>query len=132
MQRGCTGHPFVWPLLAVLLVSALADVARARPEQIRPGESYYSDDYTLHGLVRDLAEEKNYEEVYQFYTYYEAIYDSAERVVLFIEYERGEELRREEYRYGADGALLARTVRRRGESPEVTAAPPPSRSVEPR
>ncbi len=120
MRGNNAGRLFVWSLLTVLLVSSLDEAARARPEKIVPGESYYSDDYTEHGLVHDLAEEKNYEEVYQFYTYYEVIYDASERVVVFIEYERAEELRREEYRYAADGALLTRTVTRPGKPPEVT------------
>ncbi len=124
--RRATGL-FARPLLLALLVLTLGEVAQARPEKIRPGESYYSDDYVEHGLVRDLAAEKNYEEVYQFYTYYEVIYDAAERVVVFVEYRRGEVLRREEYNYGADGALSTRTVKRAGEPPEITTVPNPAR-----
>jgi len=107
-------------LIALVLLAASAD---ARPEKIRPGMSYYSDDYTEEGLVRDIAAEKNYEEVYQFYSYYEAIYDDAERVVVFIEYKRGDELRREVYAYAADGKLVSRSVKRPGKPPEITRAP---------
>ncbi len=116
--------------LAALLFFAASDVARARPERVRPGESYYSDDFVEHGLVRDLGQEKNYEEVYQFYTYYEAIYDAAERVVTFIEYRRGDVFTREEYRYDASGALSTRTVRRAGKPPEITTVPSTDEPVE--
>lgn len=107
-------------LVAVCVIAAPIDDAGARPEKIRAGHSYYSDDYVEAGLVRDLAEEKNYEEVYQFYGYYEAIYDEAGRVVTFREYERGEPVRTEEYRYAPDGTLRERIVKRPGEPDEVT------------
>jgi hypothetical protein len=94
--------------------------AAARPEKIRPGHPHYSDDYTVEGLVHDIAEERNFEEVYQNYRYFEAVYDEAGRVVVFKEYERGEVIRAEEYRYGPDGALLERIVRQPGEPTEST------------
>jgi hypothetical protein len=106
--------------LALCVVFAPAHDARARPETIRAGHSYYSDDYVEAGLVRDIAEEKNYEEVYQFYGFYEAIYDEAGRVVTFREYKRGDPVRTEEYRYAPDGSLLERAVRRPGEPDEIT------------
>jgi hypothetical protein len=71
--------------------------------------------------------EKNYEEVYQAYRYYEAVYDAAERVVIFREYRRGEAIRTEEYRYGPDGALLERWVRQPGQPVEKTAVGPAQR-----
>ncbi len=118
-------------LLAILLIitsnAALlpAGTASARPERIRQGISYYSDDFVVSGLVRDLAEEKNYEEVYQFYTYYEAIYDDRERVVTFKEYERGELILTDEYRYAPSGELLERRTLRPGMPVEVTPATTP-------
>ena len=107
---------------ALVALAALLAVgsAAARPEKIRPGHSYYSDGTRVEGLVRDIGEEKNYEEVYQRYRYYEAVYDEAGRVVLFKEYERGEVTRTDEYRYGPEGALLERIVRKAGEPPETT------------
>jgi hypothetical protein len=107
---GLAPSPALALVVTLALISALASSpSMARPERIREGASYYSDDYveiiTDHGPVRDLGEEKNYEEVYQLYTYYEAIYDVSERVITFIEYKRGEVLRRENYRYGVDGSL---------------------------
>jgi hypothetical protein len=111
-------------LLACLLSLSLPSLVSARPEKIRAGHSYYSDDFVVNGLVRDIAAEKNYEEVYQSYTFYEAVYDEAGRVVVFKEYKRGEEIRAEEYRYGPDGNLLERSVRRLGKPAEITAVDP--------
>jgi hypothetical protein len=37
-------------------------------------------------MVRDIVAEKNYEEIYQFYTYYEVSYDVKARVKIFKEY----------------------------------------------
>ena len=92
----------------------------ARPEQARPGETYYSDDYVEQGGVRDLAGEKNFEEVYQFYRYYEAIYDEAGRVKSFKEFVRGELVRSESYRYDTGGGLMEKRVSRPGAPDEVT------------
>ncbi|MDP6980372.1 MAG: hypothetical protein QF570_17530 [Myxococcota bacterium] len=106
--------------LSFILVSgSLADTAHARPEKIEPGVPYYSDDFVTDGLVHDIAQEKNYEEVYQFYTYYEVIYDEKQRVVVFTEYKRGDVLRRDEYAYDAAGNLATRTTKRPGQEPEV-------------
>ena len=115
-------------LLLPCLLGVLVPVgAGARPERIRPGHSYYSDASLEVGLVRDIGAEKNYEEVYQAYRYYEAVYDAAERVVIFREYRRGEAIRTEEYRYGPDGALLERWVRQPGQPVEKTAVGPAQR-----
>jgi len=100
--------------------------ADARPEHIRPGISYYSDDFAVVGLVHDLAAEKNYEEVYQFYSYYEAIYDAQERVVVFKEYKRAELIRTEEYSYRSSGDLLERRTLRPGVPAEITPGPAPA------
>jgi hypothetical protein len=100
--------------------------ADARPERIKPGVSYYSDDFVVAGLVRDLATDKNYEEVYQHYSYYEAIYDAQERVETFKEYKRGELIHTEEYGYGPSGDLLERRILRPGMPVEVTPATAPT------
>ena len=110
-----------WTALVALAALLAVGSAAARPEKIRPRHSYYSDGTRVEGLVRDIGEEKNYEEVYQRYRYYEAVYDEAGRVVLFKEYVRGDLIRTEEYRYGAEGALVERIVRKAGEPPETTA-----------
>jgi hypothetical protein len=101
----------------------LALDASSEQREIRPGDSYYSDELaepTNRGLVRVLGPEKNYEEVFQFYTYYEVVYGEGERAVLFREYKRGEVIRTEEYRYDDSGSLTMRIVARPGEEDEVT------------
>lgn len=97
--------------------------ASSQPEKIRPGHSYYSDELgesTNQGLVRAPGEEKNYEEVYQFYSYYEFVYDEQERVILFREYKRGEVIRAEKYSYDATGALSMRVISQPGKQDEIT------------
>ena len=87
-------------LVVLLMVSASA--VYSRPEVIRADISYYSDDYFQNGVVRDIEAEKNYEEIYQFYTYYEVVYDSEKRVKVFREYKRGEIIHEEHYQYDND------------------------------
>ena len=101
------------------LLILLPAAAGSRPEKIREGVSYYSDDFIRSGEVRDIAAEKNYEEVYQLYTYYEAIYDARARVVVFKEYERGDVIREERYRYGEAGQLIEYSIARPGKPVEV-------------
>jgi hypothetical protein len=90
----------------VLAPCALAAPASARPEAIRAGASYYSDELIESGSVRDIGAERNYEEVFKLYSYYEVVYDESERVVRCLEYKRGEVIREDTYRYAADGSLL--------------------------
>jgi len=97
--------------------------ASSLPEKVRPGESYYSAELaepTNRGLVRALGPEKNYEEVYQFYTYYEFVYDEGGRVILFREYKRGDVIRTEKYHYDASGLLTKRVVAQPGKPDEIT------------
>jgi hypothetical protein len=91
--------------LAVALC-ALPALTSARPERIRAGVSYYSDERIEAGPVRDIGAELNYEEVFKLYRYYEVVYDESERVVRFLEYRRGEVIREDTYRYAPDGSLL--------------------------
>jgi len=98
-------------LLAGLLLMLMApDSSQARPEKIRPGVSYYSDDFETRGGISDLAGEKNLEEVYQFFRYYEAIYDKSGRVIDFRVYKQGSLERRETYAYSADGKSVVRII----------------------
>ena len=92
----------------VILLMLSTSVAYSRPENIRADMPYYSDDYFEKGVVRDIESEKNYEEIYQFYTYYEVIYDSLERVKIFREYKRGDVIHEEHYQYDQDS--VKRTV----------------------
>ena len=87
--------------LALLLMGS-ASLVYSRPEVIRADVPYYSDDYIQQGVVRDIDSEKNYEEIYQFYTYYEVIYDSSERVKVFREYKKGNIIHEERYQYNKD------------------------------
>lgn len=93
--------------LALLLMGS-ASLAYSRPETIRADVPYYSDDFFQQGVVRDIESEKNYEEIYQFYTYYEVIYDSSNRVKIFREYKRGDLIHEERYQYDKDS--IKRTV----------------------
>jgi len=93
-------------LVALSWILAFAGgTAEARPERIRAGHVYYSDDFSEDGAVRDLEGEKNYEEVYQSYRYYEAVYDDRGRVISFKQVVRGEVVREDRYRYDGDSAL---------------------------
>lgn len=96
----------VWPLTQAK--------AQARPEHVRAGVSYYADSFVRKGGIADLEGEKNLEEVYQFYEYYEAIYDAQGKVTTFIAYLRGEEAWREVYRYGPGGRALRKELIRDG------------------
>jgi hypothetical protein len=108
----------------VLLI--VPPAAEAQPERIRAGHSYYSDDVSAEGVVRDLAGEKNYEEVYQSYRYYEAVYDDRGRVVSFKQIERGEVVREDRYRYrGEEAAPVEHIVEIPGRPPESTRLDPP-------
>ena len=98
---------FIRSYLALLLLGS-ASLAYSRPEVIRADVPYYSDDYVQQGVVRDIDLEKNYEEIYQFYTYYEVIYDSSERVKIFREYKRGDIIHEEHYQY--DKGLIKRIL----------------------
>jgi len=98
---------FICCWLALLLMGS-ASLVHSRPEVIRADVSYYSDDYVQQGLVRDIKSEKNYEEIYQFYTYYEVIYDESKRVKIFREYKKGDVIHEEHYQYEHDS--VKRTV----------------------
>ncbi len=97
-------------LLAVFILMAAAGLSEARPERIKPGLSYYSEDYRTAGNVSDIAEEKNYEEVFKNYEYYEAVYDDKKRVKIFRAYKRGEVILTERYFYRPDGRLSKKEI----------------------
>ncbi|MBW2289248.1 MAG: hypothetical protein JRG80_11945 [Deltaproteobacteria bacterium] len=112
----------VWALSALLFATTAAE---ARPERIRAGHSYYSDDFSVEGVVRDLSDEKNYEEVYQAYRYYEAVYDDRDRVVSFKQIERGEVVREDRYRYTGDAPVPVEHI------VEIPGRPPVSTQLDP-
>jgi hypothetical protein len=119
-------HPSLLLGCCIAVFCLVASPLHARPERIRPGVEYYSDDYVEQAGVRDIAGEKNYEEVYQLYTFYEAVYDAEERVERFKEYERGDVVREDRYRYDAKGKLIEHEIKRPKESSEVVPNPSPS------
>ncbi len=97
-------------LFCSLVICLVTVSAWARPEIMQEGISYYSNEYFQEGEVKDLVAERNYEEVYQFYTYYEVVYDSAGRVKVFMEYKQGEVILEEHYQYNDQGALVKKDV----------------------
>ena len=97
-------------LLTTLILLAVAGLSEARPERIKPGLSYYSEDCITKGKVSDIDEEKNYEEVFKNYEYYEAVYDDLKRVRIFRAYKRGEVLLTERYFYRPDGRLAKKEI----------------------
>lgn len=104
----------------IVCLMLLAPAVQARPEVIRAGMKYYSDEYFEDGPVKDLEAEKNYEEIYQHYTYYEAVYDTEGRVTVFKEYKQGAVILEERYRYIAEPPGVERTVLLPGKPPQVT------------
>jgi len=82
-----------------------------QPYEIKAGFSYYSDEYTTHNDISQLGEEKNIEEVYQNYNYYEAIFDTQEHIVIFKAYEKGTVEFSETYSYDSDGSLVKKVVK---------------------
>jgi len=96
-------------LVAIIFISC-TNSSEARPERVKEGISYYSEDYISKDDVSDIAEEKNYEEVFKNYEYYEAVYDDKKRIKIFRSYKRGELVSKEEYFYASDGGLTKKEV----------------------
>ncbi len=98
--------------IALILASPAAFCAgQFQPYEIKAGFSYYSDEYTARDGISELGEEKNFEEIYQYYNYYEAIFDDQERIVIFNAYEKGVIEFSEAYSYDDDGRLLKKVVK---------------------
>jgi len=91
----------------------------AEPENIKPGILYYSDDYTVENEMPRLGEERNYEEVYKNYEYYEALYDENNRVKIFRAYKRGEVILEEAFSFHPGGSLAKKVIIRKGKSVET-------------
>ncbi len=105
--------------LFVLLGTALCGDIAAKPERIKPNQPYYADEFTRDGEIAELGEERNYEEVFKNYQYYEAIYDEQERPTLFRAYRRGEPEWTERYFYDEQGKLIRKVVERPGKPAEI-------------
>jgi hypothetical protein len=82
-----------------------------KPYEIKADIPYYSDEYTTSNGVSELGEEKNFEEIYQYYNYYEAFFDSNKRIVIFNAYERGDIEFSETYYYDGDGGPIKKMVK---------------------
>jgi hypothetical protein len=110
-------------VFAVILAACVGPGAEGPPApslRYQPGIAYYSDEYVLDGEVYQLGEEKNLEEVYQYYTYYEAIHDDVGRVATFKRYLRGDLDWTERYTYDRKGRMVRKEHLRPGHPPEVT------------
>ncbi len=99
-------------LSAVLfLLSAVAySEGEFKPYKIRPGISFYSNEHSVQNGISQLGEEKNFEEVYQNYNYYEAVFDAQERMVIFKAYKQGSIVFSENYVYEGEDKAPARKV----------------------
>lgn len=96
---------------ALLALSATAlGSGKFEPHKIKPGIPYYSNDYTSENNLSMLAEEKNFEEVYRNYNYYEAVFDKHERIVFFNAYKQGELEFSETYYYEESGKPVKKEV----------------------
>ena len=117
-------YPYLFRAVCLITcLTMLAPAVQSRPETIRADVKYYSDEYFETGLVKDIESERNYEEIWQHYTYYEVVYDSRERVTVFKEYKQGSVILEEHYRYLIDPPSVERTVLVPGKPPQVTRAP---------
>ncbi len=92
---------------------------QARPENIKPNLSYYADDFTVKDGVSELGEEKNYEEVFKNYEYFETIYDEQRRPSIFRAYKRGKVIRTEHYFYNNDGKLIKKEITQKDKPTET-------------
>ena len=106
--------------IAVFIVFPhIAYAGKFQPYEIRPDFSYYSDEYSIRDGISELGEEKNYEEVYQFYNYYEAVFDDKGHIVTFRAYKQGVVEFSEAYFYADDGRLIRKVTKYRDGSESV-------------
>ncbi len=106
--------------MAVMLASTTVLFAgQFEPYEMKADIPYYSDEYASNNGLSELGEEKNYEEVYQYYNYYEAIFDANKRMVIFNAYERGDIDFSETYYYDGDGRPVKKVVKKSDGSESV-------------
>jgi len=99
-------------------------VATASPENIKPGILYYADGYEVEGNVARIGEERNREEVFKNYNYYEAAYDEQKRIILFRAYRKGDVEWEERYSYHPGGGLASRKTIKPGMPEKLENFPP--------
>ena len=97
--------------IIILVSPAVLLAGKFEPYEIKPGIPYYSDEYTDNNGVSELGEEKNFEEVWQNYNYYEAFFDADRRLITFNAYERGAIDFSESYHYDSEGRLIKKVVK---------------------
>ena len=96
--------------ILITLSSVFCLNSYARPENIKPDINYYADDYTVENEVSELGEERNYEEVFKNYEFYEAVYDDQKRVKIFRCYKKGGVEWTEKYTYHPNGNLAKKLI----------------------
>lgn len=106
-------------LLPAVLILGMASVSEARPENIKPGLSYFAEDYETKNNISEITVEKNFEEVFKNYEYFESVYDDNKRVKIFRAYKRGDVVLTEHYTYGPEGKLKEKKIEKEGKSTET-------------
>ena len=102
---------FILSICIILATPAALYAGEFEPYEIKAGMSYYSDEYSSNNGLSELGEEKNYEEVYQYYNYYEAVFDSQEHIVIFKAYKQGVVEFSETYFYDEDGKRIKKEIK---------------------
>lgn len=99
-------------LIAIILASPVVFCAdEFKPYEIKAGISYYSNEYSTNNGLSELGEEKNLEEVYQNYNYYEAIFDEQGNIVTFKAYKQGVIEFSETYSYDNNGRPIKKVIK---------------------
>ncbi len=112
-------HTILHTSFLLIFMTGISSDAISRPENIKPDLSYYADDYTFKENIAELGEEKNYEEVFKNYEYYETIYDEERRPLLFRAYKRGDIIWTEHYFYGDNGKLIKKEITKHGKPEKI-------------
>ncbi|MCP4001888.1 MAG: hypothetical protein GY727_13350 [Gammaproteobacteria bacterium] len=96
----------------ILASPAVLYAGEFEPYLIEAGMSYYSDEYSISNDIAELGEEKNFEEVYQNYNYYEAVFNSQEQIVIFKAFTQGVVEFSETYFYDEDGKQVKKEIKK--------------------
>ena len=102
---------FILAIYIILATPVVLYAGKFEPYEIKAGMSYYSDEYSISNDISELGEEKNFEEVYQNYNYYEAVFDSQEQIIVFKAYKQGVIEFSETYFYDDDGTRVKKEIK---------------------
>ena len=102
---------FILSICIILATPAVLYAGKFEPYEIKAGMSYYSDEYAITNGISELGEEKNFEEVYQNYNYYEAVFDSQEQIIVFKAFKQGVVEFSETYFYDEDGKRIKKEIK---------------------